>query len=585
MIGFLAIAVGSIGIGAAAHFHLLRSMDTVAILKSLGATTERIMSVYLLQVVCLASTGIVLGVASGGLVEVLLGKLAIGYLGAQIDGANRVAVALETAIFSLLVASVAAWVPLSRIRFIPAAVLLRRDTGEKLQLQRSIAERIRFRPTVLLVVLGIAALVIFQPGESWRGRAFLLLGIGVGVSAVYAISQASIAALFHIIRARGQNLPWSVRQGIGNLHRYHRQARTVIVALASAVAFIVIALLAGRHLQAYILDAIPFHTPNLLFIYVDETRKAELSEVLAHQPGVEGRPQFIPTAWVALSRAGNSTLETLRAGRPQTWIPRDWPASCSDSKPPSVDVVAGQWWSPGTPDNNVALSEDLAELFGVHVGSRMDFVVGRRPIQARLGALLRIPPAQRAWWREIVFNCQVLPRALYSGAITIAPEHLDDVRQSLHERFPEVILLDINDLLQRTERIGAQALRILSIIGVVAAFLAGCLLLAVIGSVRAFRVYDIAIMRALGARKSTLLAPLAMEYLALGGLAGLFGGVLGCLATSLILRQAAGILIWTLDPYAIAIATIGGAALAALFGLLGSITLLQPKPLEILRRH
>ena len=46
---------------------------------------------------------------------------------------------------------------------------------------------------------------------------------------------------------------------------------------------------------------------------------------------------------------------------------------------------------------------------------------------------------------------------------------------------------------------------------------------------------QIAIMRALGASKRAVLVSLAVEYMVRGGIAGVFGGVLGCAGTSWIL--------------------------------------------------
>jgi len=70
-----------------------------------------------------------------------------------------------------------------------------------------------------------------------------------------------------------------------------------------------------------------------------------------------------------------------------------------------------------------------------------------------------------------------------------------------------------------------------------------------------------------------------------GGLAGLFGAVLGSVATGVILRHTAGIVVWTLDLRAIAITMAGAAAAAAAVGVLGSLPLLRPKPFEVLRRQ
>jgi putative ABC transport system permease protein len=582
---FLSLVVGAFGIAAAVHFHLLRSMDTIAILKALGATTRRIIGAYSLQVMGLALAGSVIGIACGRVVESALGQVTVQYMGAQISGAHRIRTALEIGLFSLWVALVAAWIPLSRIRFVSAAVLLRRDTGEKLQTQRTNLATSRFVAAVVLLLLAMSALVIFQPAGSWREQGLLLITVSAAALLLNLAGRISIVVLYRVARSCNRRLPWSVKHALFNLYRYRRQSYTVIPVLAGSIAFITVALLGARHLQTYVLQAIPFHTPNLLFIHVEKPRREQLAKALRDQIGVEGSPRFIPTVWVELSSSGALSLESLRSRQPGGWIQRGWPASCSDSLPDKVEVVSGHWWDSSGQADHVALSEELAALFDAHLGDQLHFFSGRRMIDARLSAVVRIPPVQRAWWREIVFNCGALPDARYSGAATIAPSHLIQVRLLLRQLFPDLIVLDLDDLLARTGQIGREALDILTFIGIFIAGVAGLLLVATMNSIRAFRLYDIAIMRALGANKRTVQAVLTLEFLTLGLVAGLAGGVVGSAATSLFLMHAAGILVSTFDPWAIMIVTLTSAVVAALVARLASRSWVRPKPLEILRRQ
>ncbi len=585
MVGLLALVLGAVGFGAAAHFHLLRSTHALAILKCLGATTYRIAGIYMLQVMCLAFLAVLAGIAGGSLIELWGAKIAVRYFGTPVQAAGRMSAAAQTAIFSLSIAAAVAWIPLSRIRRVSASALLRRDTGEKYQPPRSKPKPGVGKLICLFAILAAAAFLIFHFAATRRAQVYALFGSAAAVCSVYFVAGLAISAVLGTSRACGRRMPWAVRQGTQNLHRYRRQSRTAITVLASSVAFIVIALAGEWRLRSYILDTIPFHSPNLLFLYLDSTRRAELSSALAQQSGLEGPPQFVPAAWVSLVRTGDATLEALRASKPEMWIQRDWPVSCSGEKPRYIDVVSGQWWRADSREPEAALTKDVADLLGVTLGSRLDFLAGRRLTSARVTALLRIPAAQRAWWREIILNCQSLPNALYSGAVTIAPEHLSEVRKYLRRRFPDLLFLDLNDLLMRTEGIGHEMLSVLAIVGGLATCMALIVLLALIRAMRDFRIYEIALLRALGARRQLLLAALVMEYLALGGLSGFFGAVLGFAGISLVLRLAAGISEWVFDPSAMLAAIASAGLLVAVVGVLGSITLLRPKPVELLRRH
>ena len=147
------------------------------------------------------------------------------------------------------------------------------------------------------------------------------------------------------------------------------------------------------------------------------------------------------------------------------------------------------------------------------------------------------------------------------------------------------MVMSVDDLLQRTQRVANDAIRILKTVGWAVACLAACLMLAVIGSLRAFRVYEIAMLRMLGASTLTVVSSIAAEYLLLGAIAGLFGAGLGSLAAAVILRHIAGTFEWILDIRAITLTSICASAVAVVVGVLGSLPLLQSKPLEVLRRR
>ncbi|MGH9559260.1 MAG: ABC transporter permease, partial [Bryobacteraceae bacterium] len=364
MLGLLAIGFGALGIGVAIYFHLLRSVNTLAILKCLGATSRRIATVYFVQMLGLALIGAIAGLAGGQIVDSLAGEIAVRYfdthLATHLHGAFRATAAVETVLSSLIVAAAAAWIPLSRIRQVSPFALLRRDAGEKGP--HSAGSRAEFVSFAILLVIAFATIYRVREGRVWI---FALLAAATAIAGVYAAAQLAIRVLTKGIQ--NCRLPCAIRQGITNLHRYRRQSSATITALAAGVAFITIALLGQWHLRKYILGSIPFRSPNLLVLRVDEPLRTELSRLLSHYPGVEEPPRFVPTAWVALERAGDSPLDAIRIGSPQIWIQRDWPASCSGEKPAHIEIVAGRWWSAGAPDRSVALTEDLARLFGVTV--------------------------------------------------------------------------------------------------------------------------------------------------------------------------------------------------------------------------
>jgi putative ABC transport system permease protein len=572
-IGWSALALGALTIGLAVHFHLLRNLGTIAILRCLGATTSRIASVYLVQVLALASTGIALGGAAGHWSPALFAWISIHFFGIELCRGEGLVFRSGIIVAGLAAAVWATWVPLSYIRHVRAGLILQGGTGKP--------QRPRFGWPLWAGGIVFATLLLCQLDTSWRSRGY----VGLGIIAAFVFGDAAVRAAFllmlHGVRVKR---PWFVRQGIANLIRYGNQSRIAILSLAGVATFLVCILVTIGHLRTYILDSIPFESANLLVLHFDGNRKAQLTTEMSQLPGVEEAPEFVPTAWVALERAGEANLDQLRRLHLRTFIQRDWPATCSNSIPPRVEIVDGRWWTTLDAQPQVAISRDLATLFGVTPGNSMEFFAGNRRLKARVAALVTIPSAQRAWWREIIFNCDTLPNALYSGAIRVSQDGLAAVRRDLHQRFPDLIILELEELVDRTARIAQRELDVLLAIGGIAACISAALLVCILRSMRAFRENEFALMRALGARSWKMMAAIAVEYGAIGGFGGLLGAVAGTAGAWTLLFWGAGIrepalmLSTLLLASGISMGFSGGIAVAA------SVSLLHQKPLIVLRR-
>jgi putative ABC transport system permease protein len=68
LVGLTALLVGGIGVANSAKHFLDRKRDVIATMKSIGATGSRVVAIYFVEVLILASIGIVIGLAVGAAV-------------------------------------------------------------------------------------------------------------------------------------------------------------------------------------------------------------------------------------------------------------------------------------------------------------------------------------------------------------------------------------------------------------------------------------------------------------------------------------------------------------------------------------
>ena len=579
VLAFLTLLASCIAIAAATYFHLLARLDSIAMLKGLGATSSQIMSIYWLQALLTAAAGIGLGIAGGRALETSIVILSGRLLDIHLRTVSGASVALETAGLCLLAAFAAPWLPLARIRHVSAQRLQRRDfsAGESAPLSGpSVWAGIGAAGTVVLIF----ATVIPQ----WGPRIVLLAIVAIGFGARGLIARIPLSRLFSRTGSFPSWMAWPVRHGVANLFRYRRQFSVVTLAIATGTALMVAAASGEQQIAKRLFDAFPLHLPDLLLVDVSESERAELSGFLAHERGVRGRPSFLPTSYLTLVGADGRTLDELRNGQ-RAWIQRTWQATCLDHDSDRVRIVKGRWWKRPTEEQSAALDQAIAQTLGVGVGSHLEFLSRGQPLKLRVAALLDIPPSGQVWGHGIFLDCADIKPAAYNGGITVEPARLPEVRRALHDRFPDVATMLVGELMQRLQKVGIEVARALRVIALCVICVALALLAAVIYSVRAFRLSEIAILRAFGARNTTLIALLAAEYLSVGAAAGVLGAAGGCAAVTIVFHQVTGV--WKIGfgvREAIAIIT-GASLLAGFVGVAVSLPLLRPRPLHILRRQ
>ena len=149
-------------------------------------------------------------------------------------------------------------------------------------------------------------------------------------------------------------------------------------------------------------------------------------------------------------------------------------------------------------------------------------------------------------------------------------------------RYPNVSVIDARDVIARIKSVVDNLVLAISIVGGIA-FASGVLILVgAVAMTRFQRVYESAILRTLGASTRLLTTMVALEYSALGLLAGLIGAM-GALALSWAVARFLLNIAWRPQPLLLLAGTVFTMLLVAVVGVIASAEVLRQKPLGALR--
>jgi putative ABC transport system permease protein len=361
----------------------------------------------------------------------------------------------------------------------------------------------------------------------------------------------------------------ALRHGIANVLRPGNHAAPVLASMGGAMALLFSIHLLERAITAEMADNFPPNSANVFVLNVAPQQVADLERFL--KPRAVDAPVLAPFYSVrVLEVDGRPIGKDTRIA--ESGLDRRWLAARFERRPSVVELVEGSWW-PASGEPAVALPRMAARALEARVGSRILFDASGLTFTARVAAIDRIGPLDRLRCCFLFSpSTPIQAGATYQGIVGVRPGSVGTLRRELYRAFPAVTTVDATESLRLLGNWLDAVLWSARLIAALAMTAAAVLLGSTVAATRMWRVREIAILKALGARRQQLIRIYAVEFTILGCAAGAIG----------VLVSAA----WSrLFPSAIAAgAAVGGAALLAnAGGWLAAFRFIGRKPLETLR--
>ena len=557
-IGLSSLVAGGLGVAGAVGSYLEARRPAIATLKALGARSGLIRNLYLIQIAILSALGIAIGLATGAAAPFLIGWLAGDDLPIPALFGLYPEPLQRAAAFGVLAAAAFSLGPLARARATPPSSLFRRE----------LRGRLGFGPELVVALLaagGLAALAV------WTAPTRLAAAVMIGgvVAAFVLLWLLGLTAAWLGGRLRGL-ASGPVRVGLANLAGPRSAARTAAPAIGLGVALLAAVVLIQSSLLREVKISAPRTAPALVFTDIPGDRAAEFDRAAgaALGPLTSDRYLRMPYASGRIVAIEGEPVDRAAIPAAERWAyDRDIPMSALGGEPAGADVEAGRWW-PADYDGPplVAMEKDAAAAGGLEVGDEVTISLLGRELDARVAVLRRVNFGGFGPAFGVIVNESALEGAsLQNVAIAKADRGQEDaVLRALAGRFPEVNVISVREQLEAaTEMFDRLALAVRGAAGVAA--LAGLLVL--VGAIAAGardRAREAATLKVLGASRGQVLAAYAVEYGAVGLIAGAAGTALGYAAAWPVVVRLFRI-DWSVDWTGVA-ALVGGAALLAGIG-------------------
>jgi len=581
LVGLIIVMLGGVGVWSVIRVFVQQRLRSVAILKCVGAGAGQILAIYVAQVVLMGTTGSVIGLLMAAVAIAWLGPVLAAATGLVAEVGLTASAAAQGAGIGLLVALLFALVPLLEVRHVRPSLLLR--ASEPARPRRDAAW---FGSVVGIGVL-LVALAAWQAG-SWRVGAILAGGFA-GVSAVLV---GAGALLVRALRPLQRSRTLAVRYASRRVGRPGSQVRPILLAVGLGT-FLVVGV---RVLQDGLLTALALNTrpdsPDMFLIDVQPDQAEGVRAFLrgtVSRPG--GEPALIPVLRARITGLRGQELvldgyEDVRARG--GGFGREYVVTYRAGLAGNERLVAGTFWPAAAPEGGqVSVEQGLADRQGVRPGDTIRFDILGRAVEATVTSIRKVDWADaRAGGFMFVFRPGLLESApgTFVAPVNgpVEPAARARFQRDLTAAFPNVSVIDVREILAGIARVLRTITLAVTVVG--SLVLVGGLLI-LIGSIsmtRFQRMYEVAVLKTLGATTGQVAAMLAVEY----GLLGAAAGAVGCVG-ALGLAWAVGRFVlelpWEPGPGTLVAGFAGATAIVAMVGVLASLDVMRRKPLSTLR--
>ncbi len=526
LIALMALLLGGVGVGSAVLVFVRRKLDTIAVLRCLGATAGQVFAIYLTQAAVLGLAGSLTGAAAGVLVQQGLPVLLRGLLPLDVHATLAPGAILLAVGLGMWTALIFALLPLLGVRLVSPLAAIRRPY------EATPSPRDRWRwPAIAALVASVVGLASLEVG-SWRTGAIFTAGIGLALGVLWLAAELLVRGLRRWFPGAW---PYVWRQGLANLFRPANQTAAVVLALGFGAFLLSTLFLVQHNLRRSLELTGGPRRPNLLLLDI----QTDQAPAVARELRTRGLPEYGPVPIVPmriLSVKGKPVAQLLAdtlhgrvTGEPaNAWaLRREYRSTYRDTLVASERLVAGRWWTGGRADREavpISVEQDLAKELGVTVGDTIVWDVQGVAIPSRIASLREVNWARFEPNFFVVFAPGKLEQA---PQMLVTLTRIDDAagrggfQRALAERFSNITTVDLALVQQQLEQLVDRVALAIRFMATFSLAVGALVLVGAIATTRLQRLRESLLLRTLGATRRQVLRIALAEYLTLGVLASL----------------------------------------------------------------
>jgi putative ABC transport system permease protein len=502
LIGIFTLLLAGIGIQTALTALIRSNYSTIAIMKSLGATSRFITLHFLAIIMLLGVAGTMVGLAACFLLQQFLPIIFAGILPTDVTMIISWSEISEGLLLGTMVAGLFSVLPLRVVKALRPAGIFRKETSTAVRGHA-------YYTVIAIIAIFFVLLTIWQLEDVKTGLYFVfavacLIGFTALCSAIF---------LSWIRRKKLRRL--ALRQAARSLHRPGNATLSVIVSLCAALAVIFSISLIERNLYATFVASYPKDLPNVYFIDIQPHQVESFKDLLGQ------RVQLYPIVRARIASINGKPIDRIRERHKRSDnLAREFNLTYRHNLLEDERMLQGPSLFGKKQENHlgkdevpVSILDTLADMADIGIGDHIEFNIQGFPLKARVVSIRTRTESLARPFFYFVFQEKALEDAPHTffAALRVDREQLPSIQNRVAAELPNISVIDIG---QTVKVLAAIMKKLTGVIQFFTLFSVIAGLLIIVSSLLATqfaRIREAVYFRILGARSSFIVSVFSWE--------------------------------------------------------------------------
>ena len=578
LVGLITLLISGVGISNGVKGYLIKKIKNIAIFKALGAQNLTVFKIYFFQIIFIFIISIVPALIAGTSIPFLLKTLISKSFLSSFEPSIFLEPIMISFLFGLIVCVLFTIIPISKTYEIKPIQLLR------LSAHHSLNNYSKKVSALILILIFALCFLIFKLTND--------LKLSVYIFGIILISFLILKGMTNVFFLSFRKLRFKIGSVLEiarkSLTRPDTFAKSIVISFSIGLTLLITLNIIEESLDYKITNTIDKQAPNHFLIDIQPNQINEIKAMTSEFIGIDSL-NAQPMLRGRVTAINNLKVENLEVNKDVNWVlKRDRAFSWSNKAPKNVKMISGEWWAHDYKGPLLlSIGDKVAKGLNVKIGDKIQFNILGKNFEAEIFNTREII------WQNMDINfifilsknkIQNAPHSWIATTTNTNKEMNNALIEKIVSNFSNISSVSVEETYVAIKSILNLLITIINSIAFVT-LLSGVIVLAGILNVsKKDKVYEVAILKILGASPKKIMFLWLQEYLIIGLMSSFISILIGISVSFILVTY-----IFEIDYYFnyINLITLSLIVpfLIIIVSFINMLKLIYSKPLDVLREH